>query len=132
MAQTTFYEVYQKRNADWILVSAFDEREQALAAAENQVKANPRTVMKVVAERFDAASGEIAGVVVYRSDRKEIPRRPPAFARPQRTSASVPIAPVKPAGRGRILTISIVLAILGVGAFTAAFGGIRYLGRLLG
>ncbi len=131
MAQTTFYEVYQKRNADWILVSAFDDREQALAAAESQLKANPRAVMKVVAERFDAASGEVAGVVVYRSDRKEIPRRQPARARPQQPRRVVQTARVKAAG-SRILLLSIVLAVLGVGAFTAAFGGIRYLGRLLG
>lgn len=140
MSPTTSYELYRKRSSDWLIMSAFDERDAAISAAENLLEMHPRAVVKVVAERFDAESGETMAVVVYRNDLKELPRPrailsgadrprrgpvPPAAKRARSAKAA------KPANR-RVVLVSVLVTVLSGTTFAALYGSIRYLSRFFG
>lgn len=133
MTPTTSYELYRKRSSDWMIVSAFDEREAAVSAAESLLETYPRAVVKVVAERYDTFSGETVGVVVYRNDLKDLPRQPsPASqaVRPRRPPQPTAATP-KPENK-RVLLVSILVTVISGTTFAALFGSIRYLSRFLG
>lgn len=133
MTPTTSYELYRKRSSDWMIVSAFDEREAAVSAAEHLLETYPRAVVKVVAERHDAVSGETVGVVVYRNDLKDLPRAQPTPSqamRPRRVPQPTAAKP-KPENK-RVLLVSIVVTVISGTTFAALFGSIRYLSRFLG
>lgn len=134
MSLTTSYELYCKRSSDWLIMSAFDDREAAISAAENLLAMHPRAVVKVVAERFDAGSGETMAVVVYRNDLKELPRQRPIRSgadRPRRAPAAPAAQQAKPANR-RIVLVSVLVTLLSGTTFAALFGSIRYLSRFFG
>ena len=133
MTPTTSYELYRKRSSDWMIVSAFDEREAAVSAAESLLESYPRAVVKVVAERHDAFSGETVGVVVYRNDLKDSPRQPstPSHAvRPRRIPQPTAAKP-KPENK-RVLLVSVLVTMISGTTFAALFGSILYLRRFLG
>jgi hypothetical protein len=131
MTPTTSYELYRKRGSDWMIVSAFDERDAAVSAAENLLETYPRAVVKVIAERFDAFSGETVGAVVYRNDLRDLPpprSTPSQAARPRRVYQPAPAKPEKK----RVLRVSIVVTLISGTTFAALLGSIRYLSRFLG
>lgn len=133
MTPTTSYELYRKRSSDWMIVSAFDERDAAVSAAEDLLQTYPRAVVKVVAERYDAVSGETVGVVLYRNDLKDSqrpPSTPSQAARPRRVLQ--PIAAKPQPENKRVLLVSIVVTVVSGTTFAALFGSIRYLSRFLG
>lgn len=134
MPPTTSYELYRKRSSDWLIMSAFDDRDAAISAAENLLEMHPRAVVKVVAEWFDAGSGETVAVVVYRNDLKELPRPQPILSgadRPRRVPAPPAAKRAKPANR-RVVLASVLVMLLSGTTFAALFGSIRYLSRFFG
>lgn len=133
MTLTTSYELYRKRNSEWMIVSAFDERDTAVSAAENLLEMHPRAIVKVVAERFDAFSGETVGVVVYRNDLRELPRPQSTLSVTARPRRVPPPTPTKPRSENkRVLFVSIVVTVISGTTFAALFGSVRFLSHFLG
>ena len=133
MTLTTSYELYRKRNSEWMIVSAFDERDTAVSAAENLLEMHPRAIVKVVAERFDACSGETVGVVVYRNDLRDLPHPQSTLSQTIRPRRVPPPTPTKKSSENnRVLFVSIVVTVISGTAFAALFGSVRFLSQFLG
>ena len=133
MTLTTSYELYRKRNSEWMIVSAFDERDTAVSAAENLLEMHPRAIVKVVAERFDANSGETVGVVVYRNDLRDLPHPPSTRSQTPRPRRVPQPTATKPRSENkRFLFVSIIVTVISGTTFAALFGSVRFLSRFLG
>lgn len=133
MTPTTSYELYRKRSSDWMIVSAFDERDAALSAAESLLENYPRAVVKVVAERHDTFSGETVGVVVYRNDLKDSPRQLSTLSQAARSRRLPQPTAAKPKPENkRVLLVSVLVTVISGTTFAALFGSILYLRRFLG
>jgi hypothetical protein len=100
-AVASYFEVHVQRDDRWMIDCTAHNADEALAEAEEIARKSDVTAVKVINERYNAATDESAARVVFKVEKRRRSRRSdgpclvaqPRVARPQPPAGQVPSAP---------------------------------------